>query len=70
MEHNYKSSDIEFPLQKIEPRDMVREVRNSFIEYSGVMQKVEHYTRYPSQLGKERHNHENAIRRKEEDVFS
>ena len=34
MEHNYKSSDIEFPFQKIESRDMVREVRSSFIEYS------------------------------------
>ena len=34
MEHNYKSSDIEFPLQKIELRDMKREVETSFIEYS------------------------------------
>ena len=34
MEHNYKSSDIEFPLQKIELRDMRREVESSFIEYS------------------------------------
>ena len=34
MEHNYKSSDIEFPLQKIEHRDMRREVETSFIEYS------------------------------------
>ena len=34
MEHNYKSSDIEFPLQKIENRDMRREVETSFIEYS------------------------------------
>jgi len=34
MEHNYKSSDIEFPLQKIELRDMRREVETSFIEYS------------------------------------
>ena len=34
MEHNYKSSDIEFPLQKIEMRDMEREVKTSFIEYS------------------------------------
>ena len=34
MEHNYKSSDIEFPLQKIEIRDMKREVETSFIEYS------------------------------------
>ena len=34
MEHNYKSSDIEFPLQKIENRDLRREVETSFIEYS------------------------------------
>ncbi len=34
MEHNYKSSDIEFPLQKIENRDMRKEVETSFIEYS------------------------------------
>ena len=34
MEHNYKSSDIEFPLQKIELRDMEKEVKTSFIEYS------------------------------------
>ena len=34
MEHNYKSSDIEFPLQKIEMRDMRKEVETSFIEYS------------------------------------
>jgi DNA gyrase subunit A len=34
MEHTYKSSDIEFPLQKIEDRDMRREVETSFIEYS------------------------------------
>ena len=34
MEHNYNSKDIEFPLQKIEMRDMEREVKNSFIEYS------------------------------------
>ena len=34
MEHNYKSSDIEFPLQKIEMRDMEKEVKSSFIEYS------------------------------------
>ena len=34
MEHNYKSSDIEFPLQKIELRDMRKEVETSFIEYS------------------------------------
>jgi len=31
---NYKPSDIEFPLQKIESRDIVKEVRSSFIEYS------------------------------------
>ena len=34
MEHNYKSTDIEFPLQKIEPRDIRKEVETSFIEYS------------------------------------
>ena len=34
MEHNYKSSDIEFPLQRIEMRDMEKEVKTSFIEYS------------------------------------
>ena len=34
MDHSYKSSDIEFPLQRIEPRDMRREVETSFIEYS------------------------------------
>ena len=34
MEHNYKSSDIEFPSQKIEPRDIRKEVETSFIEYS------------------------------------
>ena len=34
MEHTYKSSDIEFPLQRIEERDMEKEVRTSFIEYS------------------------------------
>ncbi len=34
MDHNYKSQDIEFPLQKIEPRDMRRELETSFIEYS------------------------------------
>ena len=34
MEHNYKSTDIEFPMQRIETRDMVKEVRTSFIEYS------------------------------------
>ncbi len=34
MEHNYKSSDIEFPLQRIETRDMEKEVKTSFIEYS------------------------------------
>ena len=31
---NYKPSDIEFPLQRIESRDIVKEVKNSFIEYS------------------------------------
>ena len=34
MEHNYKSTDIEFPQQRIELRDMEKEVRQSFIEYS------------------------------------
>ncbi len=34
MEHSYKSTDIEFPMQRIEERDMVKEVRTSFIEYS------------------------------------
>ena len=34
MEHNYKSEDIEFPLQRIEERDMEKEVKTSFIEYS------------------------------------
>ena len=34
MEHSYKNSDIEFPLQKIESRDMEKEVKTSFIEYS------------------------------------
>ncbi len=34
MEHNYKSSDIEFPNQRIEHRDMEREIKTSFIEYS------------------------------------
>ena len=34
MEHNYKSTDIEFPQQKIEMRDMEKEVKQSFIEYS------------------------------------
>ena len=34
MEHNYQSSDISFPLQKIEERNMEKEVRQSFIEYS------------------------------------
>ena len=34
MEHSYKSEDIEFPLQKIEDRDMEKEVKTSFIEYS------------------------------------
>ena len=34
MEHSYKSQDIEFPLQKIELRDMEKEVKTSFIEYS------------------------------------
>ena len=34
MEHNYKSQDIEFPMQRIEHRDMAKEVRTSFLEYS------------------------------------
>ena len=34
MEHTYKSQDIEFPNQRIEERDMEKEVRTSFIEYS------------------------------------
>ncbi len=34
MEHNYQSNDISFPLQKIEERNMEKEVRQSFIEYS------------------------------------
>ena len=34
MDHNYKSTDIEFPNQRIEMRDMKREVETSFIEYS------------------------------------
>ena len=34
MEHNYKSTDIEFPNQRIVSRDMEREIRTSFIEYS------------------------------------
>ena len=34
MNHEYKSNDIEFPSQRIEYRDMEKEVRQSFIEYS------------------------------------
>ena len=34
MAKTYKSEDIEFPLQKIEMRDMEKEVKTSFIEYS------------------------------------
>ena len=34
MEHNYKSTDIEFPDQRIVMRDMDKEIRQSFIEYS------------------------------------
>ncbi len=34
MNHEYKSNDIEFPNQKIERRDMEKEVKSSFIEYS------------------------------------
>ena len=34
MDHSYKSQDIEFPLQKIVGKDIVKEVKTSFIEYS------------------------------------
>ncbi|MBO5316417.1 MAG: DNA gyrase subunit A [Clostridia bacterium] len=34
MEHNYQSNDISFPLQRIEERNMEKEVKQSFIEYS------------------------------------
>ena len=34
MEHNYQSNDIAFPNQKIEERNMEKEVKQSFIEYS------------------------------------
>ncbi|MBQ8380288.1 MAG: DNA gyrase subunit A [Clostridia bacterium] len=34
MNHEYKSNDIEFPNQRIEIRDMEKEVKSSFIEYS------------------------------------
>ena len=34
MEHNYQTNDISFPLQKIEERNMEKEVKQSFIEYS------------------------------------
>ena len=34
MDHSYKSQDIEFPLQRIIGKDMEKEVRTSFIEYS------------------------------------
>ncbi len=34
MDHSYKSQDIEFPLQRIVEKDMEREIRTSFIEYS------------------------------------
>ncbi|MBR2650279.1 MAG: DNA gyrase subunit A [Clostridia bacterium] len=34
MNHEYKSNDIEFPDQKIELRDMEKEVKSSFLEYS------------------------------------
>ena len=34
MEHNYKSTDIEFPNQRIELRNLEPEIRQSFIEYS------------------------------------
>ena len=34
MEHNYKSTDIEFPNQRIVDREMGKEVRTAFLEYS------------------------------------
>ena len=34
MDHSYKSQDIEFPLQRIVGKDIVKEVKTSFIEYS------------------------------------
>ena len=34
MNHEYKTNDIEFPNQRIESRDMEKEVKTSFIEYS------------------------------------
>lgn len=34
MEHTYKSQDIEFPNQHIEDKDMEKEVKSAFIEYS------------------------------------
>ena len=34
MEHTYKSADIEFPNQRIVDREMGREVRTAFLEYS------------------------------------
>ena len=34
MEHNYTNSDITFPNQRIEEKDMAKEVKTSFIEYS------------------------------------
>ncbi len=34
MEHNYQSNDISFPNQHIEERNMEKEVKQSFIEYS------------------------------------
>ena len=34
MEHNYKSTDIEFPNQRIVDREMGKEVRQAFLEYS------------------------------------
>ena len=34
MEHTYKSTDIEFPLQRIVDREMEKEVRQAFLEYS------------------------------------
>ena len=34
MEHNYTNSDITFPNQRIEEKDMAKEIKTSFIEYS------------------------------------
>ena len=34
MEHNYTNSDITFSHQRIEEKDMAKEIKTSFIEYS------------------------------------